>query len=51
MDFARKVVVHPYDDRGMDVIGPDRDSLMPLYERLNGWLLDHDRNAMDAKFR
>ncbi|KMO28301.1 DUF3885 domain-containing protein [Methylobacterium aquaticum] len=50
VDFARKIVVHPYDDRGLDVVAPDRQTLRPLYERRNDWLLDHDRKAMDATF-
>ena len=51
VDFTRRIAVHPYDDRGLDVIGPDRESLAPLYGQLSGWLLDYDRDAMDVKFR
>jgi hypothetical protein len=51
VDFERKIVVWPYDDRGLDVLAPNGSILRPLYHRLNGWLLDYDREAMDAKFR
>ena len=51
VDFARKIAVHPYDDRGIDVIGPDRETLAPLYEQLGDWLLAFDRETIDAKFR
>ncbi len=49
-DPERGVLVHPYDDRGMDVIGPDRARLAELYGRFNDRLLDWDRERMDAFF-
>ncbi|HST58216.1 MAG TPA: DUF3885 domain-containing protein [Longimicrobium sp.] len=48
-DPARGIVLHPYDDRGMDVIGP-RDALLELYHRFSDHLLDYDRERMDAFF-
>ena len=48
-DPARGIVLHPYDDRGMDVIGP-RNALLDLYQRFNDRLLDNDRPRMDAFF-
>ena len=45
-----RVMVFPYDDRGMDIVGPNRDLLSRLYQRHNAWLLDHDRPAMDAVY-
>ncbi|WP_430913509.1 DUF3885 domain-containing protein [Methylobacterium sp. sgz302541] len=50
-DIARKIVIHPYDSRGMDVIAAENEVLVPLYERLGSWLLPYDRESMDAKFR
>lgn len=49
-DPERGVVVHPYDDRGMDVAGPNHALLRALYERFNGYLLDYDRARMDEFF-
>lgn len=40
------VLAHPYDDRGMDIIGPNRKRLRGLYDALSPMLLDHDRPAM-----
>ncbi len=48
VDFERGLLVHVYDDRGMDVIAVDREALRPLYARFNDWLRDHDRARMDA---
>ena len=49
-DVERGVLAHPYDDRGMDVIGPDKALLKELYDRFNAYLLDYDRARMDARF-
>ncbi len=50
-DFTRRIVIHPYDDRGLDVVAAEHEVLTPLYERLGDWLLPYDREVMDAKFR
>jgi len=49
-DLQKRLALTAYDDRGMDVAGPDRLALLPLYRKFNAWLLDYDRAAMDAKF-
>jgi hypothetical protein len=48
-DPARGVVLHPYDDRGLDVLGSS-GALLELYHRFNDRLLDADRPRMDAFF-
>lgn len=50
MDLERGILVHPYDDRGMDVVGPNQELLFDLYGRFNLMLLDYDRPTMDATF-
>tara|TARA_A100001391_G_scaffold94923_1_gene62869 strand:+ start:471 stop:1097 length:627 start_codon:yes stop_codon:yes gene_type:complete len=45
------IMINPYDDRGMDVFGPNRDLLELLYTKRNGWLLDYDREQMDAIYK
>lgn len=44
------VMVWPYDDRGMDVVGPNRPLLAKLYSSHRHHLLDHDLPAMQATF-
>jgi Domain of unknown function (DUF3885) len=44
------IMINPYDDRGMDVFGPNRDLLKMLYDKRNDWLLDHNRAQMDAVY-
>ncbi len=50
-DFDRQILFHPYDDRGMDIIGSDLGLLHQIYLKFNDWLLDYDRQAMDASFQ
>lgn len=50
VDFERRVLLHIYDDRGMDVVAMDPASLVPIYREFGGWLLDYDRARMDATF-
>lgn len=44
------IVAHPYDDRGMDIAGPNRQLLRRLYVEFNDWLLDYNRKRMDGGF-
>jgi hypothetical protein len=44
------ILVHPYDDRGMDVISRDTAALAGLYERHDNLLLDYDMEAMRETF-
>lgn len=49
-DRKNAILIHPYDDRGMDVIAAQKQSLVRLYQDFNGWLLDYDRTKMDENF-
>ncbi|KQT50454.1 hypothetical protein ASG52_06445 [Methylobacterium sp. Leaf456] len=50
VDFERRLTLFAYDDRGMDVVAMDRESLLPIYRQFGDWLLDYDRDRMDARF-
>lgn len=49
-NLKRCLLVFPYDDRGMDIVGPNHDLLASLYVTHNQDLLEHDRNTMKATF-
>jgi hypothetical protein len=49
-NLQKKVLALPYDDRGMDVVGPNRKILSALYEKHQSYLLGYDRQAMDKCF-
>lgn len=50
VDFDNQIVLHPYDDRGMDVIATRKDALSGLYRKRYAWLLRHDLARMEAVF-
>jgi Domain of unknown function (DUF3885) len=49
-DLERGVLVHPYDDRGMDVIGQNTALLKRLYQQFGAYLLEYDKAQMDRSF-
>ena len=51
VDFEHEIILNAYDDRGLDVISTKKAMLQPLYEKFADWLLDYDRNKMDAVFK
>lgn len=51
VDVERRLLAHPYDDRGMDIVGPNTDLLSQIYVRFNSMLLDYDRPTMDETFK
>jgi hypothetical protein len=49
-DLDRSILLHVYDDRGMDVTALERQRLLPTYQGRNEWLLDYDRPRMEQVF-
>jgi hypothetical protein len=50
LNLDRQILFHPYDDRGMDIIGNNKALLEQIYTKFNDWLLDYDRPTMDEYF-
>ncbi|WP_299869699.1 DUF3885 domain-containing protein [uncultured Roseobacter sp.] len=50
VDFENRIVLHPYGDRGMDVIAMRREALSDLYRSRDSWLLEHDMARMKTLF-
>lgn len=50
-DTASHIMLHLYDDRGMDIAAASTDALRTLYEHFSNWLLAYDRVRMDDIFR
>lgn len=46
--FENAVILHPYDDRGMDIISMNKDELSGLYRDFNSYLSEHDMPRMTA---
>lgn len=49
-DTTRHLLFHPYDDRGVDVVGKTTEDIRFLYEDCRNWLLDYDMERMQATF-
>jgi hypothetical protein len=39
-----------YDDRGLDLVANDQDTLRGIYRKFNSWVLDYDRKRMESIF-
>lgn len=50
LNLDRKLIFHMYDDRGLDIIAADRETLRPIYKIHNDWILDYDRKQIDKQF-
>lgn len=44
------VMLHVYDDRGMDVLAFEPAKLYGIHTDFADWLLDHDRERMEELF-
>lgn len=51
VNLSKKLIYHLYDDRGCDIIAADKDEMEYLYEKYNDWILDYDREKIDALFK
>lgn len=49
-DTKRHLLFHPYDDRGVDVVGETTEDIRFLYEGCRNWLLEYDIDRMKSIF-
>jgi len=47
---TRNIILHMYDDRGLDVIAPQVSDLRPVYDAHKAWILDHNRKQIERSF-
>ncbi|MEI6790522.1 MAG: DUF3885 domain-containing protein [Myxococcaceae bacterium] len=47
---SQKILFHPYDSRGGDLVAANKVSLQNIFLKLNSWLLEDDRSQMDNVF-
>lgn len=50
VNIDKKLIFHMYDDRGLDIISPDKEILRPIFKKHNDWILDYDRERIDKQF-
>lgn len=51
IDTDNAVLFCLYDDRGADVSAATAETILPLYERFNDYILDYDRAQIDRIFQ
>lgn len=50
IDFDNKIIASPYDDRGMDIIGKNKQRLQMLYTKFHHYLLKYDIDEMEKHY-
>jgi hypothetical protein len=45
------VILHMYDDRGLDLIAKGKEALEGIYHTFHAWILDYDRPRISQIFR
>ncbi|MCU0437678.1 MAG: DUF3885 domain-containing protein [Raineya sp.] len=50
INLNKKLIFHMYDDRGLDIIAADKETLHPIYTKHNNWILDYDRAKINKLF-
>jgi hypothetical protein len=50
VNLKNKVLVHPYDDRGMDLYSTDLELMKKKFYQFNNYLLDYDREKMEGVY-
>lgn len=50
VNIDKKLILHMYDDRGLDLISADKETLKPIYKKHNDLLLGYDRERIDKQF-
>lgn len=47
---TRSVIFYLYDDRGLDIVAKNKETLNSIYEQYNDWILDFDRERINEIF-
>lgn len=50
VNIGKKLILNMYDDRGLDIIATDKETLRSIYERHNDLILGYDREQIEKQF-
>ena len=50
INIDKELILNMYDDRGLDIIASNIETLRPIYTKHNDWILDYDRHQIDKHF-
>jgi hypothetical protein len=51
INLEKKLIFNMYDDRGLDIIAKDIETLRPIFNRFSDWILDYDREEINEKMK
>jgi hypothetical protein len=51
IDPRSKIIMHMYDDRGLDIIAVELNTIRPLFESFGHWILENQRHKIAFRFR
>jgi hypothetical protein len=51
IDPTSKVIMHMYDDRGLDIIAAELNTLRPLFKIFGDWILNSQRHRVEFRFK
>ena len=49
VDVENHVILHLYDDRGLDIVAYEKNTLSPLYKNLNEWTDEDDSLDLNCR--
>jgi hypothetical protein len=47
INATQNLIFHMYDDRGLDIMASDIETLKPIYTNFNDWILESNRKKID----
>ncbi len=51
INTTKNIIFNMYDDRGLDIIAKNKETLRNLYHDFNDWILEYDRMRIDLLFK
>ena len=51
INIDKKLIFHIYDDRGLDILSTDTETLKELYSKFDKWILEFDREKIKEQLK
>ena len=51
INIDKKLIFHIYDDRGLDILATDKETLRELYNQFDYWILEYDREKIKEQLK
>ena len=50
INITKNLIFNMYDDRGLDIIANDLETIRPIFTSHNAWILEYDREQIEKTF-